>query len=200
MRLTQSSLNKFYELFFDQQLPGHIDFQSEVNLTTGAGALLKQYAINLLYEIQRDEMVIRHDFTRKSFEELLLGTLLQLPHRTQKSLSRRQAAEIAPRSVIRAEEYMRAHLADPITISDLLLNSGCSRTALYSSFKKTRGYTPMEFLEEQRLLKARRDIINSSPDETIGSIALKCGFSHFGRFSQHYRKRFGELPSSTPRK
>ena len=95
---------------------------------------------------------------------------------------------------------MRAHLADPITISDLLLTSGCSRTGLYSSFKETRGYTPMEFLVEQRLQKARRDIMNSSPDETIGSIALKSGFSHFGRFSHIYRERFGELPSATPRK
>ena len=200
LRFTQSSLNDFYELVLDQQFRGQIAFQSDVNLTKGPGALLKQLAINLLHEIQRDEEVIRHEFTRKNFEELLLGTLLQLPHRTGKSLSQRRTAEIAPRSVIRAEEYMRAHLADPITISDLLSISGCSRTALYSCFKQTRGYTPMEFLVEQRLQKARRDIRNSSPDKTIASIALDCGFSHLGRFAQIYRERFGELPSSTPRR
>ena len=200
MRFTQSSLNKHYELFLDQHLTDPIEFHSGVNLTRGPGAVLKQLAINLLYEIQHDEEVIRHEFTRKSFEELLLGTLLQLPHSTAKNLSQRRLADIAPRSVIRAEEFMRAHLSDPITITDLLSICGCSRTALYSCFKKTRGYTPMEFLLEQRLQKARRDIMSSSPEETIASIALESGFSHLGRFSQNYRERFGELPSSTARK
>lgn len=200
MRFTQSSLGKYYEKFLDQQFADHIAFQSDVNLTKGPGAFLKQLAINLLYEIQQDDKVIRHELTKKSFEELLLGTLLQLPHSAAKNFSQRRVADVAPRSVIRAEEYMRAHLAEPIIISDLLSICGCSRSVLYSCFKKTRGYTPMEFLAEQRLQKARRDIMNSSPEETISSIALQCGFSHLGRFSQLYRKRFGELPSVTPRK
>ena len=49
----------------------------------------------------------------------------------------------------------------------------------------------MEFLVEQRLQKARRDMKASPPDETIAPIALECEFSHLGRSSQLYRKRFG---------
>jgi len=123
--------------------------------------------------------------------------MLQLPYSTASTFTQRHPADIAPGSVVRAEEYMRAHLSNQITISELLTICGCSRTALYSCFEKTRGYTPMEFLSEQRLQKARRDIIKASPEATIASIAFNCGFSHLGRFSQLYRKRFGELPSAT---
>lgn len=200
MQFTRSSLNKYYELFLDQQFSGDIEFQSDVDLKRGAGAFLKRLATSLLYEIQFDDEVIRHKFIRKNFEELLLGTILQLPHNQAATFAQKRAADIAPGSVVRVEEYMRAHLSEPITISGLLSICGCSRTALYSSFNKTRGYTPMEFLAEQRLQKARRDIMKSSPEDTIASIAINCGFSHLGRFSQLYRKRFGELPSATPRK
>lgn len=199
LRFTRSSLNKYYELLLDRQLSGDIDFHYGVDLTRGPGAFLKQLASTLLSGIQQDDEVIRHEFTQRSYEELLLGTMLQLPHSETATIWQRRVADIAPGSVVRAEEYMRAYLSEPITVADLLSITGCSRTALYSHFRRTRGYTPMEFLLEQRLMKARSDLTKSRLGKAISSIALDCGFSHLGRFSQLYRKRFGELPSETAR-
>jgi hypothetical protein len=31
----------------------------------------------------------------------------------------------------------------------------------------------------------------------VTDVATACGFFHFGRFAEQYRKRFGELPSAT---
>ena len=58
----------------------------------------------------------------------------------------------------------------------------------------------MEFLTEQRLQSTRRKLLKSHLEASISSIALDYGFTHFGRFSQVYRKRFGESPSVTLRK
>jgi transcriptional regulator GlxA family with amidase domain len=131
---------------------------------------------------------------------MLLTALLSLPHSQRKKLYPDHRNPVAPGIVHRAEEYMRAYLNETISIIDLLGICGCSRSALFAAFQNSRGYTPMEFLTEQRLQSARRKLLKSYPEASIGSIGLECGFTHFGRFSQVYRNRFGERPSDTLRK
>jgi transcriptional regulator GlxA family with amidase domain len=45
----------------------------------------------------------------------------------------------------------------------------------------------------RRLVRARRT------DDTVTRIALDVGYGHLGRFSEHYRLVYGELPSETLR-
>jgi transcriptional regulator GlxA family with amidase domain len=58
----------------------------------------------------------------------------------------------------------------------------------------------MEFLTEQRLQSAREKLVTGHLEASVSSIALDCGFNHLGRFSQVYRRRFGERASDTLRK
>ena len=58
----------------------------------------------------------------------------------------------------------------------------------------------MEFLTEQRLHRAHEKLLKARLADSVTNIALDCGFNHLGRFSQLYRKRFGERPSETLRK
>ena len=95
---------------------------------------------------------------------------------------------------------MKAHLEEAISIIDLLQICGCSRRALFSAFRNARGYTPMEFLTEQRLQSVREKLLKPRPEASVSSIALDCGFIHLGRFPQLYRNRFDERPSDTLRK
>jgi transcriptional regulator GlxA family with amidase domain len=68
---------------------------------------------------------------------------------------------------------------------------------LFSAFRSTRGYTPMEFLTEQRLHQAREQLLKSNYNASIAAIALNSGFISLSWFSQLYRKRFGERPSDS---
>ncbi len=74
-----------------------------------------------------------------------------------------------------------------------------SRRALFSAFRQYRDCTPMQFLAERRLQAARQALTSPYPGDTVTSIAYSCGFSHLGRFSDTYRKRFGGTPSETLR-
>ena len=58
----------------------------------------------------------------------------------------------------------------------------------------------MEFLIEQRLQRARKKLVEGGDATLIASIAMESGFTHLGRFSQTYKKRFGESPSESLRK
>jgi transcriptional regulator GlxA family with amidase domain len=145
-------------------------------------------------------MVVKNPVLRKSYDRKLLTALLSLPHNKRETLFEDRHHQVAPGIVRRAEEYMRAHSNEAISIIDLLRICGCSRRVLFSAFRNARCYTPMEFLIEQRLQRAREKLIKPHPEAYISSIALDCGFTHFGRFSQVYRSRFGEHPSYTLQK
>ena len=133
---------------------------------------------------------------RSILEDGLIGIFLGLPGSHSCGVADGPRADVAPWIVRRAEEYMAAHAADPITLSDLVAVCGCSRSALFHAFKSSRGYTPMQFLACRRLGLAHQRLMRE-PGPTATEIALGCGFSNYARFTKAYRGRFGESPSET---
>ena len=92
---------------------------------------------------------------------------------------------------------MAAYAASPISIADVLAHTACSRKSLFDNFRKHRGYTPGEFLAGERLALAHGRLSDPVESDSVTSIAYASGFSHMGRFSEVYRKRYGVLPSET---
>ncbi len=157
---------------------------------------LMDYMINIF---AFNDSVMKNPVIRKSIDDFLMSAMLSLPHNKIDQLYEDHSGVVAPAVVCRAEEYMRAHLKQPINISDLIRVCDCSRSVLFSAFHNSRDYTPMEFLTEQRLHNAREQILKSD-NASIASIALDCGFVSPNWFTKVYRKRFGESPSATLRK
>lgn len=54
-----------------------------------------------------------------------------------------------------------------------------------------------EFVTARRLAEARRRLACVSAAVRVSTVALDCGFRHFGRFSASYRAAFGESPVET---
>tara|TARA_R110000850_G_scaffold117831_10_gene234478 strand:- start:633 stop:1604 length:972 start_codon:yes stop_codon:yes gene_type:complete len=103
-----------------------------------------------------------------------------------------------PAGIRRAEEYLMANLANPISIADVAVVAGMSARNLSRGFRHHRGVTIKEFLNEHRLKSANRALLAAEPGETnVTEVAFNFGFSQLGRFSAAYRKEFGELPSET---
>ena len=107
---------------------------------------------------------------------------------------------IAPQFVRRAEEFMAANLAAPIQLLEIAKVAGVPVRTLSDGFLRFRHSSPINLLRQMRLDRARQIIRESTSDLRVATIALDCGFTHLGRFSQCYRDRFGELPSETPRR
>jgi len=128
----------------------------------------------------------------------LMSLLLsELPHNYSSRLPRPDAAP-APRCVRAVEDFIDAHLCDDISLDDLLGAAGTSARTLQTGFARHRGTTPMRFLRDRRLDRARALLLRR-PDAQVTDIAAECGFSHLGRFAAGYRERFGESPSHTQR-
>jgi AraC-like DNA-binding protein len=200
VRTSLSELLHHFEELTARHHRGPLTFDHSIDLTNGPGAMLKRMINNLVYELKHNDLVLEYPGLRKSYDHMLLTALLSLPHNHKKKLHENHRYQVAPGLVRRAEEYMRAHFKEAITITDLLRICGYSRSVLFAAFRNARGYTPMEFLTEQRLQSAREKLLKPHPEASVSSIALDCGFMYLGRFSQVYRKRFGEPPSDTLRK
>lgn len=105
-------------------------------------------------------------------------------------------ASIPPRDrrlLQRARDLMIAELAKPWTLSELAREAGLTEKRLKTGFKSIYGYAVYTFLQEQRLLEARRLI--ESGNVNVTQAALAVGYGNSSHFSQLFLRRFGIQPS-----
>jgi transcriptional regulator GlxA family with amidase domain len=134
------------------------------------------------------------------FEDFITSKLLMShPHNYAAAL-RRADKPIAPRDVKRAIDYMEAKLGSAIGVADIAAASGIAGRTLFKHFQHYHGVSPMQYLRNARFEKAREALRRARPEESVTEIAMTLGFSHMGRFSVEYRRRFGERPSETLRR
>jgi transcriptional regulator GlxA family with amidase domain len=88
-------------------------------------------------------------------------------------------------------------VAESVSMGKLARFTGVSQRTLHEGFRKHRGYSPMQFLREQRMQRVRQELSEAAGETSVTEVALNWGFSHLGRFSLYYAERFGEKPSVT---
>jgi AraC-like DNA-binding protein len=103
----------------------------------------------------------------------------------------------APARIRRVEEWLDAHLAEPIELQRLCEVAGIEARGLRKSFQQRRGMSPMQWVWSRRMSAARMRLMSAVQGETVTTIALDSGLYHQGRFAVAYRRRYGESPSST---
>jgi AraC-like DNA-binding protein len=133
---------------------------------------------------------------RQMREYIALSILVEHPHSMTEIVVRGQQAQASPRQVRRAFEFMEQFADHDISLGDIAVAAQCSPRNLSRLFRDVAGTTPMNYLRDLRLDKARVQIVNQ-PEQPLGDIAVKWGFCHSGQFAQHYRRKFGETPSQT---
>ncbi len=96
-----------------------------------------------------------------------------------------------------AEAWLRQSLAEPPKVAALCGALSARERTLHEAFREHLGTTPKAYLKTLRLNAAHRDLLRGLPKTRVTDVALDWGFSHFGWFSQDYRRLFGETPSQT---
>jgi adenylate cyclase len=104
---------------------------------------------------------------------------------------------VLPQHVRRALAYMRANMAERITGERLASACAISERNLLRQFQQFVGLAPLAYLRRLRLNAARSELVGQENNDPIADIAVRCGFSHLGRFATEYRRMFGETPSGT---
>jgi AraC-like DNA-binding protein len=199
LKTTYQALERRFWEATKREPRGRIRFDRKVDLSAGAGAQARRTLLHVLSQLETSDVLVKNGLLRNAVDDLLLGTLLSLPHSHLDQLLS-SPGDAAPSVVRRAEEYLEAHAAEAVKMRDVAEACGCSISLLYRAFERYREYTPSEFLRYQRLETARRMFLSPSQSDTVASIAVACGFPHLGRFAAAYKRRFGESPSETLRR
>jgi len=132
-----------------------------------------------------------------ALEEFALTLLLRgHPHNFSEELERPERHP-GSRLVRRAVQFVEEHASSALMTPDIAAGIGASVRALQAAFRKWRQVTPTEYLRTVRLQRVRDALLQASPSTTVTEAALDHGFFHLGRFSQHYKRAFGENPAAT---
>lgn len=99
--------------------------------------------------------------------------------------------------VSQACDIIRARAGEPLSLADLAAELGVTPRTLQLSFQAVHGMSPRKYMQRTRLDRVRACIEAADFDGQVTSAAVDCGFLHLGRFSEIYRRTFGELPSKT---
>jgi AraC family transcriptional regulator len=94
----------------------------------------------------------------------------------------------------RVHEYVDAHLADDIRLQDLADLAHVSPGHFLRAFRAASDITPYQYVQEQRLQKARSMLGRTGGP--ISRVASACGFKTSSRLSATFHRRFGITPST----
>ena len=197
LKCSTALLEKKLQNFLNRKLSDDLVFERNVAMDKGIGAHARATLFNVMNNLDQNPSLLDNPLIAANYEGLLLGTFLSLPSNYSQELLSPEKKSLVPTTVSRAEEYMATNADSPISIADVLLHTGCSRKSLFENFRKHRGYTPGEFLASERLALAHGRLSDPADSDSVTSIAYESGFSHLGRFSEVYRKRYGVRPSET---
>lgn len=106
-------------------------------------------------------------------------------------------ADLTEARVRLIEDWVAAHVSEPIGVEDLARVAGVSVRSVQTAFQRLRGCTPTQMVTRQRLDAANAMLRRGGPEIRVTDVALDCGFFNFGRFAARYRATFGETPSQT---
>lgn len=88
-------------------------------------------------------------------------------------------------------EWMRAHLDQPLSLTEIEQRSHYGRRALQLGFKAEVGCGPMQWLRRQRLELAYVRLSTPDGARSVTEVAHACGYLNLAGFSRDFRQRFG---------
>ncbi|MEO1456565.1 MAG: helix-turn-helix domain-containing protein [Pseudomonadota bacterium] len=97
------------------------------------------------------------------------------------------------RRLAQGVEIMLATLDDPLPVAEIAARAGLPGWQLRRLFQRHFGMSAQGYYLELRLDRARNLLRNSS--ESVGTVALMCGFSAGEALARAYRARYGVAPS-----
>lgn len=104
------------------------------------------------------------------------------------------AASAESSKLMRATDFMAAHLQDPIVVEDVANAVGVSVRSLQLAFRGRFDCTPMQYLRRLRLQKVQEELAAIGPQAHVKRIAMRWGFAHWRLFKAYYRNEFGRDP------
>lgn len=90
-------------------------------------------------------------------------------------------------------EYIHSHYSEHIHLEDIAAAANVSQSEAIRCFRAGIQTSPVNYLNDYRLLQARERLVSSN--ETVTSVAFSSGFESPGYFSRVFKEKFGCTPN-----
>lgn len=178
--------------------PNRMRIGSLMTLTDGSGRSFANALGTICRESVDPGSAFSRGITTKSVEETLLLSLLLSQENDVRALSNKTICSSRRNYVARTLDYIDAHVADELTLADLIDASGASARTLQYGFIEQFGVGPITYLKRLRMHCVHDALRKAAPGSCqVGNVAAQWGFFNGSAFARTYRKMFGELPSET---
>jgi AraC-like DNA-binding protein len=190
-----ATVQKTLSVIFEGATLQNSELGPQLDLASPAGRMLKAEAVGA----GMHDPSIRSEKSMALLGESILQLIfLNFPHGLSNRLIRHQI-DATSRQIMKAVDFMRANLHQPLTLSEVAEAAGISIRSLQYGFRRFRNITPLAYLREIRLEAAQVELSSPLNMLSIKDVALKWGFTHMGHFAARYRAAYGEMPSETAR-
>lgn len=200
VKIARTSLEQHLATLLGRSLTHELIFDPLIDFSTPEAESLLRFCWFLFDQFGDGSPVLSSNGMTRDLEHAFMSALLMGQPSNYSDLLRARSNIVAPRHVKRAMTYIESNLQNEITFEALVEVSGVSARALYAGFNKFIGMPPQMLVRNLRLDRAREELLEASIGSTVAEIAMRWQFTHLGRFSSEYRKRFGESPRDTLRR
>ncbi len=137
-----------------------------------------------------------HPHGRLFADSLLMGLVLRMARQADAPAVRERGG-LSPAQKRALDEYLDAHLAEPVKMADLARAVGFSPVHFVRLLKKTVGLTPHDYVIQRRLARALDLVLRSSLP--LALVAQETGFSSQSHMTRAFAQRFGAPPGKLRR-
>jgi AraC-like DNA-binding protein len=202
LRVDRCAVERELSRMLRRDVDAPLVFVPAMDLAKPAGRTWAATLGYVLDEIRQNTGSLGHPLVRSRVEQLIIDQLLLTQPNNYSGELETGYRPARPPAVRRALEIIDARAAEPLTVPMLAELVGVSVRGLRQGFRDYLGTTPLEYLREVRLARARDDLLATEPEDgtSVTEIAYRWGFGHLARFAGYYKQRYGELPSETLRR
>jgi AraC family transcriptional regulator len=96
-------------------------------------------------------------------------------------------------AILRAKNLILKRYSEPLSLDDIVAESGLPRYRFLRLFKQETGLSPHEFMIRCRIERAKQLLLQGKP---LIEIAIDTGFFDQSHFYRHFKRVTGQSPSS----
>ena len=155
-------------------------------------AVIKSEPIAALFLAVSDALLTKDAYRVPRVRGAVLSFLAELAA-SHACAPKKQENLASVRTVHMTVGYMRAHMAEDVSLDDLARESGLSRFYFARLFRSVTGISPLVYLTLLRLEHAQRLLDGGAL--SIADVASACGLGTPSYFARTFKKYCGMLPS-----
>lgn len=200
LQIDRPHLERVAQDLIGRELPGPIRFDPGMDLQKTGGRIIRRLIVACACAVDEGTLYQTHEKRRThQVENELALALLTHHHNNISHMIADANDELLPRAMRRALEFVHANLVEPIDLTQIARAADVNARTLQMGFRAKFGMSPMRYLKNARLDLAHYLLAAKDDPTSVTEAAFSSGFSHLGRFSQDYKRRFGKAPSQMHR-